>query len=85
MSDELGFDLALMSDGTPQKMPAWFHFGCKLPSADAVVSLHDEMVNSGVSIARPLQRDEVFASFRAFDPDGYTIEFYWEEPGTPLD
>jgi catechol 2,3-dioxygenase-like lactoylglutathione lyase family enzyme len=85
MSDELGFDLALMSEAAPEKMPAWFHFGCKLSSADAVVALHDEMVAAGVPIARPLHQDQVFASFRAADPDGYKIEFYWEKPGTPLD
>ena len=79
LSDEEGFDLALMDDREPIRMPPWFHFGYRLTSAQEVVDVHDRMSNSGVVIVKPLYRDESLVSFRCADPDGYAIEIYWEE------
>ena len=78
LNDGCGFDLALMDDASPAPMPAWFHFGFRLASADAVVSLHERMLAAGVRIAKPLAREEDFVSYRCTDPDGYAIEIYWE-------
>ncbi len=80
MSDAAGFDLALMDDSAPAPMPAWFHFGCRLASADDVAALHDTMAERGLTIAKGLYRDDTLASFRVRDPDGYAIEIYWEAP-----
>jgi catechol-2,3-dioxygenase len=85
MTDGAAFDLALMQDDDAKPLPGWFHFGCKLPSAAGVESLHAAMVECGLSMAKPLYRDETLASFRVRDPDGHSIEIYWEEPGAPLD
>ena len=85
MTDDDGFDLALMDDAQPGKMPAWFHFGTRLESLSAVEDLHQRMTQASVPIVKPLYRDETLASFRCADPDGYAIEVYWEAANTPLD
>ena len=79
LGDESGFDLALMDDREPGRMPAWFHFGYRLDSAQEVVDIHDRMSDSGVAIVKPLYRDDSLISFRCSDPDGYAIEIYWED------
>jgi catechol-2,3-dioxygenase len=85
MADGVGFDLALMQDDEAAPLPAWFHFGCKLPTAAEVESLHAAMLEHGLPMVKPLHRDKTMTSFRVRDPDGYSIEIYWEEPGAPLD
>lgn len=85
MSDDDGFDLALMDDAAPAAMPAWFHFGYRLPAAQAVADLHERMSRAGVAIRKPLYQDESLVSFRCADPDGYAIEAYWEAKGAALD
>jgi catechol-2,3-dioxygenase len=85
MTDTHGFDLALMADVQPAALPEWFHFGCRMPSALAVTELHAAMLRDGVPIAKDLYEDEELVSFKAKDPDGYSIEFYWEAADAPLD
>jgi catechol 2,3-dioxygenase-like lactoylglutathione lyase family enzyme len=85
LTDDAGFDLALMDDSSPGDMPRWFHFGTKLESADAVSSLHERMAAASVTILKPLYRDEMLTSFRCTDPDGYAIEIYWEAGNRALD
>src|SRR5208337_2173078 len=80
-----GFDLALMDDEAPSPMPAWFHFGYRLGTAEAVVGLYRRMSQSGVTIRKPLYEDQALVSFRCADPDGYTIELYWEAKGARID
>lgn len=80
LTDEDGFDLALMDDDQPGSMPSWFHFGYRLPSAGAVVELHRRMGEFGIAILKPLYQDQSLVSFRCADPDGYAIEVYWEAP-----
>ena len=79
LADDHGFDLALMEDREPSRMPAWFHFGYRLNAAREVVDLHRRMSDSGVAIVKPLYEDQELVSFRCADPDGYAIEIYWEE------
>ena len=78
IADERGFDLALMDDRDPMRMPAWFHFGYRLDSAWEVIATHDRMRESGIAIVKPLYKDDSLVSFRCSDPDGYAIEIYWE-------
>ena len=73
-------DLALMEDPSPARLPAWFHFGCKLASGAEVESLCSAMSAAGLTIRKSLYRDESFSSFRVEDPDGYAIELDWEAP-----
>ena len=84
LTDEDGFELDLMDDDQPGSMPSWFHFGYRLPSAEAVVELHRRMSEFGLAIRRPLAQDHSAALFRCADPDGYVIEIYWEAPHAPL-
>lgn len=81
LTDTQGFDLALMDDPAPQPLPAWFHFGSKLASADEVQALYERMRRAGLPMRKPLYRDDTLALFRVEDPDGHSIEIYWE--GTP--
>ena len=85
MTDDSGFDLALMDDFAPGSMPQWFHFGTRVESSDAVSTLHQKMREAAVPIAKPLFQDETLSSFRCVDPDGYAIEVYWEAESAPLD
>jgi catechol 2,3-dioxygenase-like lactoylglutathione lyase family enzyme len=78
MRDDAGMDLALAPAPSPEPMPAWFHFGFRQESADAVARLHAAMHEAGATITEPLVAEEDFVFFRCEDPDGYAIEVYWE-------
>jgi len=81
MTDDRQFLLALMHDDAPAPMPAWFHFGFRLPSAADVPAMNERMVRAEVAIRKPLYQDDTLVSFRCADPDGYVIEVYWEAEG----
>src|SRR5262249_34861611 len=83
LTDGGGFDLALMEDAAPQKMPGWFHRGFPLDTSDAAIRLHARMLAEGMPMARPLCQDQSLVSFRCADPDGYAIEIYWEPRPAP--
>lgn len=72
-----GFLLALAHDPEPSGIPEWFHFGFCLPDADAVRRMHSRMSGDGIK-AKPVQEYADYVNFRAYDPDGYQIEVYWE-------
>jgi len=73
-----GFDLAFMEDPNPDPFPKWFHFGFRLPSREAVLGLHDRLKADGVEITRPVEDHGSWMSFRCADPDGHSIEVYYE-------
>jgi catechol 2,3-dioxygenase-like lactoylglutathione lyase family enzyme len=82
MRDGSGMDLALAPSAEPAQMPAWFHFGFRLETVDAVEALHARLVADGVPIREPLTHEDDVVSFRCADPDGYQVEVYWEpQPG----
>jgi catechol 2,3-dioxygenase-like lactoylglutathione lyase family enzyme len=82
MRDGAGMDLALAPAAEPGRMPDGFHFGFRLESVAAVEALHDRLAAAGVPIVEPLTREPELISFRCADPDGYSIEVYWEtQPG----
>jgi len=74
LANEDGFDLALAPDPDPATLPPWFHFGFRLPTADAVKTLHAAL---GDAAAKLRDWDDL-VTFRCRDPDGYLIEVYWE-------
>ena len=78
LRDDADLDLALAPDDEPAGLPAWFHFGFRLDSGDAVRTMHDAMRDDGVQIAQHLQSWDDLVVFRCADPDGYQIEVYWE-------
>ena len=73
-----GFDLALIPDPQPAALPGWFHFGFRLPTEAAVREFQARLVAAGERLPRPLVDEEDMVSLRVCDPDGYTIEVYWE-------
>src|SRR5579864_4228880 len=78
MRDEAGLDLALAPAEAPEPLPEWFHFGFRLGDAAAVKALHAQMTAAGVSITAPLTVEGDFSFFRCEDPDGHSIEVYFE-------
>ena len=76
--DEQRFDLALApASGTPQDPPPGFHFGFRLEREQLVDELPQRMASAGERVAE-LHTTPGFTWFRCQDPDGYTIEVYWE-------
>lgn len=78
MRDGAGMDLALAPADQVEPLPAWFHFGFRLDSPDAVQDLRRALQQAGVPMKGPLEVEPDLVSFRCADPDGYTIEVYWE-------
>ena len=75
-----GFDLALASYEGVDPLPGWFHFGFRLDDAPAVRDLYERMQQAGVALRSDLEEyeDEDFVTYRCADPDGLTVEVYWE-------
>jgi catechol-2,3-dioxygenase len=83
MRDGAGMDLALAPASKPVEPPAWFHFGFRLETPDAVAQLYQELVGAGTPMRQALGREDDLAWFRCLDPDGYEIEVYWEPEPAP--
>jgi catechol 2,3-dioxygenase-like lactoylglutathione lyase family enzyme len=77
LRDEGGLDLAL-APGAQDRLPPWFHFGFRLPSADDVLALHARLLRDAGDTVTSLLNEPDLVSFRCRDPDGYLIEVYWE-------
>lgn len=72
-----GFDLALHGGRDVGSLPAFLHFGFRLPSPDAVRSLLARTRADGVDITE--EHDEPsYVAFKCSDPDGHQVETYWE-------
>ena len=80
LRDADGFDLALHV-GEPGALPGFFHFGFRLPDPDAVRALLDRLLAAGVTVVERCD-EAAYVSLKCLDPDGYTVEAYWE-PLTP--
>ncbi|HEX6676918.1 MAG TPA: VOC family protein [Actinomycetes bacterium] len=76
LRDADGFDLA-MHAGEPGALPSFFHFGFRLPDADAVRSLLARLDGAGVTVVERWD-EPAYVSVKCLDPDGYTVEAYWE-------
>lgn len=77
VTDERGFELALMADKKPADSPDWFHFGFPLDSKAELERVHSEL--SQQTFLRELtEHPEGHCSFRVSDPDGYGVEFYYD-------
>jgi len=81
--DPDGGEIALEKTKKVEPLPAWFHWGFLLASADAVASLYARLKARGVPL-RKLTRENDAICFRAYDPDGYLLEFCYE-PGRKLE
>src|SRR5262245_42142568 len=78
MDNDEGFVLALDPGAKPEKLPAWFHFGCAMQTPADVRALYEAVVQFGAQVTRPLHEADDIAVFICEDVDGYKIEAYWE-------
>lgn len=78
--NEDGFDLALMKGEHPPNPGAFHHFGFRLPDRASVSDLQKRLEADGVPIVEVVDDPDVF-SFKCADPDGYTVEVYFESAG----
>jgi catechol 2,3-dioxygenase-like lactoylglutathione lyase family enzyme len=72
-----GFSLALGPTAEEIRLPAFLHFGVRLPSADAVREFRQRLAADGVPIAEEWDEPE-YVSVKCRDPDGYVVEAAWE-------
>jgi catechol 2,3-dioxygenase-like lactoylglutathione lyase family enzyme len=70
-----GFDLALHHDPDPRKVPDFLHFGFVTRDVAAHLKRLEE---DGVPIVERWSEPGL-ESFKCLDPDGYTVEVYWED------
>lgn len=78
-----GFDLALHRCPDLGPLPAFLHFGFRLPDPDRVRSLLARTRADGIEITE--EHDEPsYVAFKCADPDGHQVETYWE-PAAPTD
>ena len=75
-----GFLLALVPAEAHQALPAGFHIGFGLDTADEVAALHHGLSTGGIPTgaledSRPR---EDYVTFRCWDPDGTEVEIFWE-------
>jgi catechol 2,3-dioxygenase-like lactoylglutathione lyase family enzyme len=71
-----GFQLFLEA-GSTDKLPAWFHFGFFVGSADQCRALYQRMQQDQVTIIHPFETDP-FAYYFFADPDGHVIQVYFD-------
>ena len=76
LADEHGFQLALAPRDV-EPMPAWWHFGFRLPAADDVRALRARLEQAGHEPVDAGDEDDLVWC-RVRDPDGYLVEVYWE-------
>ena len=72
-----GFDLALAPGQRPGRVPEFFHFGFRLSDPDAVRALLARLLADGIVVVEQVEEPEL-VSFKCLDPDGYSVEAYWE-------
>jgi catechol 2,3-dioxygenase-like lactoylglutathione lyase family enzyme len=75
--DADGFSLALGPTDEPVRLPAFLHFGVRMPSRESVLAFRDRLVADGVPIVEEWDEPE-YVSVKCSDPDGYVVEAAWE-------
>src|SRR6266540_1762373 len=75
--DEAGFDLAIGQHGDPGEMARFLHFGFRCAGPEEARVLLERVTAGGVPVT---ERDDTpgYVGFKCLDPDGYTVEVYWE-------
>lgn len=75
-----GFLLALTPAATHHELPPGFHIGFSVEDAHDVEALHRRLTDAGVTCS-PIEDhrfDDQYVTFRTTDPDGTSIEIYWD-------
>jgi catechol 2,3-dioxygenase-like lactoylglutathione lyase family enzyme len=73
-----GFQLALGPADPDARLPAFLHFGVRLPSGDAVRELAARLETDGVELVEAWD-EPGYVSRKVNDPDGYVVELFWEQ------
>jgi catechol 2,3-dioxygenase-like lactoylglutathione lyase family enzyme len=81
--DTSGSEIAIEKATTVETFPPWFHFGFLLGNEAEVEELYAHMKTNGVPL-RKLTREGQILGFRAYDPDGYLLEFCYDRVRDPL-
>lgn len=71
-----GFQIYLEGPSS-ERLPAWFHFGFFVESAEGCRALHERMQRDQVTIVRPFVT-EPFANYFFADPDGHLVQVYFD-------
>jgi catechol 2,3-dioxygenase-like lactoylglutathione lyase family enzyme len=72
--------LALGQTDEPIRLPSFLHFGFRgADTPDEVRAFRDRLEAEGVDIAE-FWDERDYVSVKCRDPDGYVVEFAWEEP-----
>ena len=77
ITDGTGFELALAPTAEARRPIAGWHFGFLASEAEDVRSLMEALLAEGVAIDH-VEDDPGYVGFKCLDPDGHTIEVYWE-------
>ena len=59
------------------------HFGCSLPDAAAARDVRERLRNRGVPELE-WEDGADYVGVKVADPDGYVVEFFWEQAGDPM-
>lgn len=78
LDNDAGFLIAIDPVDELPNLPSWYHLGFCLDSEEETLAMYRKCKSLNVQIARDLMRKEnQFASFFIFDPDGNKIEISW--------
>jgi catechol 2,3-dioxygenase-like lactoylglutathione lyase family enzyme len=75
--DAAGFQLALGPGDPHARLPAFLHFGRRLPTPEAVRALGERLRADGVPLIEEWD-EPTYVSRKCTDPDGYVVEIFWE-------
>lgn len=77
-----GFDLALHGDQQLGPLPAFLHFGFRLPDHNDVRTELAQLRAEGIEITE-CHDEPRYVAFKCADPDGHQVELYWEPARKP--
>jgi catechol 2,3-dioxygenase-like lactoylglutathione lyase family enzyme len=73
------YALALKETDEELRLPGFFHFGfVGAPSPEAVRSFGERLRRDGVPIVEEWEEPD-YVSVKCRDPDGYVVEYAWDE------
>ena len=77
-----GFTFSLIRGDPPEHLGE-VHFGVALPDDGAVETRRGELAAMGIPEV-DWWVEPGFVSLKVADPDGYVVEFFWEQAGEPM-
>ena len=81
VTNPTGFTFSLIRGDPPEHLGE-VHFGVALPDDEAVETRRGELAAMGIPEV-DWWVEAGFVSLKVADPDGYVVEFFWEQAGEP--